>query len=224
MNPGKLDMVEKKMVRITDILEISELKWMGMGKFNSDGHCIYYHGQESNRRNAVALIINKRVQNAVLGCNFKNDRMVSVHFQGKPLQITVIQVYAAITMGFPCSLDGKDSACNAGDLGSVPELGRSLGEGNGNGNPLQYTCLENSRDRLWGHKESGMTEQLTHSPITKAREAKVDQSYENLEDLLELIPKYIFFKCFILHWGLGCKSRKSRDIWSNRQVWPYSKK
>ena len=91
MNPGKLDMVEKKMVRITDILEISELKWMGMGKFNSDGHCIYYHGQESNRRNAVALIINKRVQNAVLRCNLRNDRMISVCFQGKPFNITVIQ-------------------------------------------------------------------------------------------------------------------------------------
>ena len=86
-------------------------------------------------------------------------------------------------------------------------------------------CLKNSRDRLWVHEESGMTEQLTHSPITKAREAEVNQSYEDLEDLLELTPKKIFSKrCSIHHWGLGCKSRKSRDTWSNRQVWPYSKK
>ena len=78
----------------TDILEISELKWMGIGEFNSDDHYIYYRGQESLRRHGVAFIINKRVQTAVLGCNLKNDRMISVHFQGKPFTITVIQVYA----------------------------------------------------------------------------------------------------------------------------------
>ena len=75
-----------------DILGISELKWTGMGEFNSDDHFIYYCGQESLRRNGVALIVSKRVQNAVLGCNLKNDRMISVHFQGKPFYITVIQV------------------------------------------------------------------------------------------------------------------------------------
>ena len=74
-----------------DILGISELKWTGMGEFNSDDHYIYYCGQESLRRNGVA---NKRVPNAVLGCNLKNDRMISVHFQGKPFNITIIQVYA----------------------------------------------------------------------------------------------------------------------------------
>ena len=73
---------------------ISELKWTGMGEFNSDDHYIYYCGQESLRRNGVAIMVNKRVRNAVLGCNLKNDRMISVHFQGKPLSITVIQVYA----------------------------------------------------------------------------------------------------------------------------------
>ena len=73
---------------------ISELKWTGMGKFNSDDHYIYHHGQESLRGNGVALIINKRVQNAVLGCNLKNNRMISVCFEGKPFNITVIQVYA----------------------------------------------------------------------------------------------------------------------------------
>ena len=77
-----------------DILGISELKWRGMGKFNSDDHYIYYCGQESFRRNGVALIVNKRVQNAILGCSLKNDRKISVHFQGKLFNITVIQVYA----------------------------------------------------------------------------------------------------------------------------------
>ena len=80
-----------------NILEISELKWTRMGKFNSDGHYIYYCGQESLRRNRVALTVNIRVQNAVLGCNLKNNRMISVHFQGKPFNITVIQVYAPTT-------------------------------------------------------------------------------------------------------------------------------
>ena len=77
-----------------DILGISELKWTGMGDFNSDDHFIYYCGQEYLRRNGVAIMDNKRVQNAVLECNLKNDRMISVHFQGKPFNITVIQVYA----------------------------------------------------------------------------------------------------------------------------------
>ena len=77
-----------------NILGISELKWTGMGKFNSDGHYVYHCGQESLRRNGVAIMVNKRVQNAVLGFNLKNDIMISVHFQGKPFNITVIQVYA----------------------------------------------------------------------------------------------------------------------------------
>ena len=77
-----------------DILGISELKWTGMGEFNSDDHYIYYCGQESLIRNGIAIIVNKRVLNAVLGCNLKNDRMISFHFQGKPLSITVIQVVA----------------------------------------------------------------------------------------------------------------------------------
>ena len=77
-----------------NILRISELKWNGMGEFNSDDHYIFYVGQESLRRNGVAIMVNKRVQNAVLGCNLKNDRIISVSFQGKPFNITVIQVYA----------------------------------------------------------------------------------------------------------------------------------
>ena len=77
-----------------DILGISELNWTGMGEFNSDDHYIYYRGQESLRRNGVAIMVNKRVRNAVLGCNLKNDRMISVHFQDKTFNITVIQVYA----------------------------------------------------------------------------------------------------------------------------------
>ena len=95
MNQGKLDVVTHEMARVNiNILGISELKWTGMGKFNSDDHYIYYCGQESLRRNGVAIIINKRVQSAVLGCNLKNDKMISVHFQGKPFNIIVIQVYA----------------------------------------------------------------------------------------------------------------------------------
>ena len=95
MNQGKLEVVKQEMARVNvDILGISELKWTGMGEFNSDDHYIYYCGQESLRRNGVAIIVNKRVSNAVLGCNLKNDRMISVHFQGKPFNITVIQVYA----------------------------------------------------------------------------------------------------------------------------------
>ena len=77
-----------------DILGISKLKWTGMGEFNSDDHYIYYCGQESHRRNGVAIMVNKRVRTAVLGCNLKNDTMISVSLQGKPFNITVIQVYA----------------------------------------------------------------------------------------------------------------------------------
>ena len=95
MNQGKLEVVKQEMARVNfDILGISELKWTGMGEFNSHDHYIYYCGQESLGRNGVAIIINKRVQYAVLGCNLKNDRMISVCFQGKPFNITVIQVYA----------------------------------------------------------------------------------------------------------------------------------
>ena len=116
MNQGKLEVVKQEV----DILGISKLKWTGMGEFNSDDHYIYYCGQESLRRNGVAILVNGRVQNAVLGCNHKNDRMISVHFQGKPFNITVIQAYA---------------------------------------------------------------------PTSNTEEAEVEQFYEDLQDLLELIPK-----------------------------------
>ena len=90
--------VKEGMARVnTDILGISELKWMGVGEFNSDDRYLYYYGQECPRREGVALIVNKRVQNAVVGCNLKNDRMISVHFQGKLFNIIVIQVYAPTT-------------------------------------------------------------------------------------------------------------------------------
>ena len=151
MNQGKLEVVKQEMARVNaDILGIIELKWTGMGEFNSDDHYIYYCGQESLRRNGVAMIVNKRVQNAVLGCSLKNDRMISVHFQGKPFNITVIQVYA-----------------------------------------------------------------LT----SNAEEA--EQLYEDLQDLLELTPPK---RCPFHYRGLNCKSRKSRDTWSNRQIWPLSTK
>ena len=93
MNQDKLEVVKQETARVNiNILGFSELKWTEMDKFNSDDHYIYYCGQESLRRNGVAIIVNKRVQNAVLGCNLKNDRMISVRFQGKPFKITVTQV------------------------------------------------------------------------------------------------------------------------------------
>ena len=95
MNQGKLEVVKQEMARVNiDILGISKLRWTGMGEFNSDDRYIYYCGHESLRRNGVAITVNKRVRNAVPGCNLKNDRMISVRFQGKPFNITVIQVYA----------------------------------------------------------------------------------------------------------------------------------
>ena len=89
MNQGKLEVVKQEMARVNvDILGISKLKLTEMGEFNSDDHYIYYSGQESLRRNGVAIMVEKRVRNAVLGCNLKNDRMISVHFQGKPFNTT----------------------------------------------------------------------------------------------------------------------------------------
>ena len=121
MNQGKLEVVKQEMAGVNiDILGISELKWTGMGEFSSDDRNIHYHGQESLKRNGVAIIVNKRVQNAVLKCNLKNNRMISVRFQGKPFNITVI---------------------------------------------------------------------LVHAPTSNAEEAEVERFYEDLQDLLELIPK-----------------------------------
>ena len=95
MNQGKLEMVKQEMTRVNiNILGISELRWTGMGEFNSDDHYIFYCGQKSLSRNGVAIIVNKTVPNAVLGCNLKNNRMISVCFQGKPFNIMVFQVYA----------------------------------------------------------------------------------------------------------------------------------
>ena len=89
-----------------NILGISELKWTGMNEFNTDDHYIYYCGQESLRRNGVAIMVNKRVQNAVLRCNLKNNRMISVRFQGEPFNITVIQVYAPINNAEEAEVEG----------------------------------------------------------------------------------------------------------------------
>ena len=98
MNQGELEVVKQELERVNiDILGISELKWTVMGEFNSDDHYIYYCGQESLRRNEVPIILNKRAQNAVLGYSLKNDRMISVCFQGKPFNIIVIQIYALTT-------------------------------------------------------------------------------------------------------------------------------
>ena len=150
MNQGKLEVVKKEMARVNvDILGIRELKWTGMGEFNSQDHYIYYWGQESLRRNGVAIMANKRVWNAVLGCNLKNDRMSSIRFQGKPLNITVIQAYAP--------------TCNL----------RSWG----------WTVLWRPT-RPFG----------TNTPK----------------------------RCPFHYRGLECKSRKSRNTWSNRQIWPWN--
>ena len=144
MNQGKLEVVKQKMARVNiDILGISELKWNGIGKFNWDDHYIYYCGQESFRRNRVALIVNKRVWNEVLGCNLKNVRMIPVHSQGKSFNIMVIQVY---------------------------------------------------------------------TPTTNAK-----WFFEDQQDFLELTHRK---RCPFHHRRLECKSRKSRDTWSNRYVWP----
>ena len=125
MNQGKLEVVKQEMARVNvDNLGIIELKWTGMGEFNSDDHYIYYCRQESRRRNGVAIMVNKRVWNAVLGCHLKNDRMISVSLQGKPFNITVIQVYA---------------------------------------------------------------------PTSNAEEAEVERFYEDLQDLVELNPKKMYF-------------------------------
>ena len=143
MYQGKLEAIKQEMARVNiDILGISKLKWTGMGEFNSDDHQIYYCGQESFRRNGVALIVNKRVSNAVLRCNLKNDKMILASFQGKPFSITVTQVQV---------------------------------------------------------------------PITNAEEAEAE--HEDLQDLLELTPKK---RCPFHYRGLECKSRKSRDTWSNK--------
>ena len=95
MNQGKLEVVKQEMARVNiTILGMSELKWTGMGEFNSDDHSIYYGRQESLRRNGIAIMVNRRVQNAIAGCSLKHYRMICVRFQGKPFNITVIQVYA----------------------------------------------------------------------------------------------------------------------------------
>ena len=108
MNQDKFEVVKQEMARVNiDILGIRELKWTGMGEFNSDDHYIYYCWQESLRRNGVAIMANKRVQNTVLGCNLKNDRMISVRFQGKPFNTTVIQVYAPISTLKKLKLNGS---------------------------------------------------------------------------------------------------------------------
>ena len=150
MNYGKLEVVEQEMARVNVyILGISELKWTGMGEFNSDDHDIYYCGQESLRRNGVAIMVNKRIRNAVFGCSLKNDRMISFCLQGKPFNITVILVYA---------------------------------------------------------------------PTSNTEEAEVERFCEDLQDLLTNTPK----RCPFHYRGLECKSRRSRNTWSNRQIWPWN--
>ena len=150
MNQGKLEVVKQEMARVNvDILGIRKLKRTGMGEFNSDGHYIYYCGQESLRRNGVVIIVNKRVQNAVLGCNLKSDRMISVHFQGKPFSIMV----------------------------------KSL-------------CPNQQRWRSW--------------------------SWTVLWRFTRCFRTNTQKRCPFHYRGLECKSRKSRNTWSNGQIWPWS--
>ena len=112
MNQDRLEVVKQEMARVNvNILGIRELKWTGMGEFNSADHYIYYCGQESLRRNGVAITVNKRAQNAVLGCNLRNDRMISVHLQGKPFNITVIQVYDSPATLKKLKLNGSMKTC-----------------------------------------------------------------------------------------------------------------
>ena len=117
-NQGKLEVVKQETARVNvNILGISELKWTGMGELNSDDHYIYYCGQEYLRRNGVAMIVNKRIRNVVLGCNLKNDRMISVHSQGKPFHITVMQVYAPTS-----NAEEAEAEQFYGDLQDILEL------------------------------------------------------------------------------------------------------
>ena len=152
MNQGKLEVVKQEMARMNiNILGNSKLKWTGGGEFNSDDHCIYGCGQDSLIKNEVPSQSTKELEFAVLGCNLKNDRMISVRFQGKPFNIMVIQVYA---------------------------------------------------------------------PTSNAEEGEVEQFYEDLQDLLELTPK----KDVLFIVGDWSKTRKSRNTWSNRQIWSWSTK
>ena len=108
MNQGKLEVVKQEMARVNvDILGLGKLRWTGMGEFNSDDHYVYYCGQESLRRNGVAIMVHKSVQNAVLGCNLKNNRMISVRFQGKPFNVTVIQAYDPTSNAEDMKLNGS---------------------------------------------------------------------------------------------------------------------
>ena len=161
MNQGKLEVVKQEMARVNvDILGISELKWTGMGAFNSDDHYIYYCGQESLRRNGVATIVNKRVQNAVLGCSLKNNRMISVHLQGKPFNIMVIQVYAPTSNADEAEVERfyedlpTRASLVAQRLKCLPPMWETQVRFLGREDPLekemvllQYSCLENPMDR-----------------------------------------------------------------------------
>ena len=150
MNQGKLEVVKQEMARVNvDILGIRGLKRTGMGEFNSEDPYIYYCGQECLRRNGAAIMVNKRVRNAVHGCSLKNDRMISVNFQGKPFNITVIQAYV---------------------------------------------------------------------PTSNAEEAELNGSMKTYKTFRTNTPK----RCPFHYRRLECKSRKSRNTWGNRQIWPWN--
>ena len=162
MNQGKLEVVKQAMARVNIIiLGSSELRWTGMGEFNSDDHYIYYCGQESLRRNGVAIMVKKRVWNAVLGCNLKNDSMISVRFQGKPFNIMVIQVYAPTSKKqYQVKIDLSQKPDNAGDVSLI--LGSVKSPKEANGSSLHYSCLEKLMDRgAWQATVPGVAKSWT---------------------------------------------------------------
>ena len=159
INQGKLEVVKQEMARVNvDVLGISKLKWTGMGEFNSDDHYMYYCGQESLRKNGVAMMVNKTVRNEVLGCNLKDNRMISVHFQGKRFNIMVIQVYAPISTAEEAEVEWfyedlqdileltpkKDVLFIIQDWNSKEEVKKHLGIQNEAGQRIINFCQENT--------------------------------------------------------------------------------
>ena len=186
MNQGKLEVVKQEMARVNvDILGISELKWTGMGEFNSDDHYIYYYGQESIRRNGVAIIVNKRVQNAVLGCNLKNDRMISVHFQGKPFNTTRESAVAqsCLTLCNPMDCSRQHSSIHGIFQARVLEW-VAISFSRGSSQPRGRTWVSHIVGRhftIWATREvHNIAITQVYAPTSNAEKAEVEQVYEDL--------------------------------------------
>ena len=175
---------------------------LGMGEFNSEDHYIYYCGQESLPRNGVAIIVNKRLWNTVIACILKYDRMISVHFQGKPLWDNSL-------LSEP---PGKESACNVGDLGLIPGSGRSTR--GGHGNPLQYSCLESPTDRgAWRATVHGVA-RVRHDLVTRSALVTATTTLRYTAQITaENLPDSTgnSTQCSVVTW-MGRKSKKRGDI------------